>query len=204
MGAVHIAIHARDGITRAALASCVERDQRLREVKSDQADVTVVAVETIDASTIDFLRGISPDSSVSFLIIAERVGHTDMSAAVACGVRAVLWRANFTPAAFVQAVLTVGDGRGVLPTSLQGTLMRQVQWVHREVLAPQGLTTSGFTDREIAVLRLLSEGMDLEEISTKLSYSERTVKNILYGVTKRFNFRNRTHAVSHAIRSGLI
>jgi DNA-binding NarL/FixJ family response regulator len=60
------------------------------------------------------------------------------------------------------------------------------------------------TDREIDVLRLLAEGRELTEIAQKLAYSERTVKNILYGVMKRFQLRNRTQAVSYAHRAGLI
>ncbi|WP_256069858.1 MULTISPECIES: LuxR C-terminal-related transcriptional regulator [unclassified Streptomyces] len=41
-------------------------------------------------------------------------------------------------------------------------------------------------------------------MAIKLSYSERTVKYILYGLMKRFSLRNRAHAVSYAIRAGII
>ena len=116
----------------------------------------------------------------------------------------MLWRDTFTPAAFVRTLLTVADGGGSFPPTLQGTLMEQVQWTHREVLAPRGLTASGVSPRELDVLRLVSEGRELSEIATKLCYSERTVKYILYGLMKRLQLRNRAHAVSYAIRAGLI
>jgi DNA-binding NarL/FixJ family response regulator len=60
------------------------------------------------------------------------------------------------------------------------------------------------TDREIEVLRLLSDGLDTNEVSQRLYYSERTVKNIIHDVTSRLDLRNRTHAVAYAIRQGLI
>ena len=63
---------------------------------------------------------------------------------------------------------------------------------------------SGLAEREIEVLRLLSEGFDTVEIAAKLCYSERTVKNVIHDVTSRLGLRNRSHAVSYAIRNGLI
>ena len=76
--------------------------------------------------------------------------------------------------------------------------------LQHQVLHPRGLTLAGLTDREIEVLRLLSEGLDTNEVSQRLYYSERTVKNIIHNVTSRLDLRNRTHAVAYAIRQGLI
>jgi len=54
------------------------------------------------------------------------------------------------------------------------------------------------------VLRLLAEGMDTAEIAAELCYSQRTVKNVLHGLTNRLNLRNRAHAVAHALRADVI
>ena len=69
---------------------------------------------------------------------------------------------------------------------------------------PRGLTISGLTEREVEVLRLVADGFDTAEIAKKLSYSERTIKNILHDVVSRFGLRNRAHAVAYALREGLI
>ena len=53
-------------------------------------------------------------------------------------------------------------------------------------------------------LRLIAEGRQCDEIATELSYSERTVRYILYGAMKRLRTRTRAHTVSHAIRAGPI
>ncbi len=45
---------------------------------------------------------------------------------------------------------------------------------------------------------------DTAEIARTLSYSERTVKNVLHDVTTRRQLRNRSHAVAYALRQGLI
>lgn len=54
------------------------------------------------------------------------------------------------------------------------------------------------------MLRLIAEGRQCDEIATELCYSERTVRYILYGAMKRLRTRTRAHAVSYAIRAGLI
>jgi DNA-binding NarL/FixJ family response regulator len=61
-----------------------------------------------------------------------------------------------------------------------------------------------FNAREIDVLRLLAEGMSTTEVADNLNYSERTIKNVLHDAITRLNLHNRTHAVAHAIRSGVV
>lgn len=70
------------------------------------------------------------------------------------------------------------------------------------MLSPRGLTLNGLSAREIEVLRLAAEGLDTEEIAHRLAYSARTVTNVLHDITCRFQLRNRTHAVTYAIREG--
>ena len=72
------------------------------------------------------------------------------------------------------------------------------------MLAPHDLTTAGLYNREVEVLRLLAEGMDTLEIARRLSYSERTVRNIIHGLLTRMKLRNRAHAVAYALRNGVM
>ena len=68
----------------------------------------------------------------------------------------------------------------------------------------EGLGPAALTDRERAVLRLLAEGSDTLEMAHELSFSERTVKNIVHDVLMKLNCRTRAHAVALATRSGAI
>ncbi|WP_066948795.1 helix-turn-helix transcriptional regulator [Streptomyces lushanensis] len=204
---VRVALHSPDIVVGAGLVSYLRNDRRTCEVppgRAQEADVIVVAVDIADASALDLLGTLCDKPDVRFAMVVGKEWQADVSAAVDRGVRAVLWRDSFSPATFIQTLLTIADGGGSLPPTLQGTLMEQVRWTQREVLAPRGLTASGVSRREVDVLRLVAEGEELYEIATKLSYSERTVKYILYGLMKRLRLRNRAHAVSYAIRAGLI
>ncbi|MGW1564360.1 LuxR C-terminal-related transcriptional regulator [Streptomyces sp. NPDC002144] len=202
-----MAIHPPDPLTRAGLISSLKSDRRFVEVPVDEpheADLMVVALDTVDAEALDLLPTLCDRPEARFVLVVGRQWIANVSTAVDRGVRAVLWRDSFTPQAFIRTLLTVASGGGSLPPALQGTLLEQVQWTHREVLTPRGLTASGVTPREVDVLRLVADGQELSEIARKLSYSERTVKYILYGLMKRMQLRNRAHAVSYAIRSGII
>ncbi len=163
----------------------------------------VVAVETADGSTLQMLQDLRADSEAHFLLIVKRQWRIEISAALDCGVRAMLWHSDFSPEEFTSRILSAAQG-GASPHAPEIDLTRQVQEHQREVCAPTGLPPSGATDRERDVLRLLATGLELAEIAAELCYSERTIKYILYGTMKRWGLRNRAHAVSYAIRIGLI
>jgi DNA-binding NarL/FixJ family response regulator len=63
---------------------------------------------------------------------------------------------------------------------------------------------SALTTREEAVVRLVAQGHTTAEVAAELSYSERSVKNVIQGVTERLDLRNRCHVVAHAVREGWI
>ncbi|WP_223838300.1 helix-turn-helix transcriptional regulator [Saccharopolyspora pogona] len=204
MEKIRVVIHSPDRLTHLGLTNCLDGDKQIVETGDDKADVAVIVIENADISTMKELQLLRPEAATPLLLIVGGRWHADISAAVEQGVRGVLWRRHFSATSFIQAVRAVGSGGGYFPTSLQGALIGQIVHTYREVLAPQDLTPSGFTNREIDALLLVSEGFDLQQIAEKLHYSERTVKNILYQFMKRFNLHNRAHAVAYAIRSGLI
>ena len=164
----------------------------------------MVAVSSVDASALDLLRVLPAPAQARFVLVADGGWYVDPTAVAEHRVRAVLWRAETDGTALVQTVRAVAVGQACLPPVIQGRLLDQLEYVQREVLSPKGLTASGLSCREIDVLRLVSEGMTLSEIAVKLSYAERTIKNIVSAVMIRLGVRNRVQAVSYAIRAGLI
>jgi DNA-binding CsgD family transcriptional regulator len=60
------------------------------------------------------------------------------------------------------------------------------------------------TRREEDVLRLLADGGTTRDIAQHLSYSERTVKNIVRSVLDKLGCRTRAHAVALAARHGVV
>jgi DNA-binding NarL/FixJ family response regulator len=167
------------------------------------AEVAVAALRSPEAAVLSRLRQQIAERT-ALVVVLEGEWQVNLHQAVDLGVRAVLPRSEFTWEGLVQVVRRVKSGHGDMPTALQGRLMDQMQFTYRKVLAPRGLTAGGLTQREVNVLRRVAEGHELQDIGDELGYSERTIKNVLYGIIKRHRLRNRSHAVAFAIRSGMI
>lgn len=65
-------------------------------------------------------------------------------------------------------------------------------------------TFGSLSDRDIQVLRLLSEGMGTKEVAADIGVSVNTAKDLLRSVYSKLGESNRTAAVSKALRLGLI
>jgi DNA-binding NarL/FixJ family response regulator len=157
----------------------------------------------VNAEVIRRLRAQAVNTRTRTLLITQEVRPEDALSLVECGVVAVLPRSRATQERLVHIVLGARAGHGALPPDLLGALLEQVAELQQLALT-LGLTPSGLGDRERDVLRLVADGFNTAEIAQKLSYSERTVKNILYTVLSRLRVRNRSHAVAAAIRAGVI
>jgi DNA-binding NarL/FixJ family response regulator len=168
------------------------------------AEVAVVVVDEVGERATRAIRALARNGPVRVLVVAGRLDDNGVLAATEAGACGLLRRGDAVPERLVAAVVAAAAGDGTVPPDLLGRLLDQVGRLQRQVLTPRGLTFSGLTDREVDVLRMLADGCDTAEIAGKLSYSERTVKNIIHDVTSRLQLRNRSHAVAYALRHGLI
>lgn len=113
-------------------------------------------------------------------------------------VLAVLHRGSLTVSQLLGTIRTAAErlqpraGHGGPPRTLLGTA---------EVPAP---SVPQLSKREHQVLRLLAEGESTRGIAQRLSYSERTVKNIVHDLLVKLDCRTRAHAVALAARRGVI
>jgi DNA-binding NarL/FixJ family response regulator len=194
-----LAVRATDPFTEFALVNFVRLSPRLTLVPwNGPADVAVAVVDDPEVGTLqalhDELLG-DPD----LILIVQGQWSVNLHVALENRVQAVLFRADFTWERFNESLRQVREGHVDLPAALQGQLTDKMRQTQPEVLAPGDLTV-----REVDVLRLVAEGYELQEIGAKLGYSERTIKNVLYGVIKRYRLRNRAHAVAFVLRRGLI
>ncbi|GAA3571496.1 response regulator transcription factor [Amycolatopsis ultiminotia] len=211
MKLVKVAVLASDPITRAGAASLLGTRPELRVLSEDtaaEADVVLVMEEHVTDRVLSRVKELARQSDrmagPDLVLVADHFRESDLMTAIECGVVAILPRRETGGAELVAAVLAAGDGTATLPPRLQGALLSQVQRMRRDVLEPNGLTLSGLASRECDVLRLVAEGYGTEEIASKLCYSERTVKNVLYGLMTRCGLNNRAHAVAYALRAGAI
>lgn len=200
-------IYSNDPILQAGVASQLAMRIEIAIVGDgalDTAEVAVVVADQLDEPVGRNLRALQRNGVPRTMLILGMIDEAAVVAAAEAGVSGLVRRCDATADTLIRHIIRVAAGGGVIPADLVGSLLNQVGRLQRQVLTPRGLHFSGLSDREIDVLRLVSEGYDTAGIAKELSYSERTVKNVLHEVTTRLQLRNRSHAVAYALREGLI
>ncbi|WP_250009764.1 response regulator transcription factor [Actinoplanes sp. M2I2] len=207
MERLRVAVQSTDPLSHAGLVRFLEAGPEVVVIMGDSADLAQVLVMGADRLTVEAvarLRRSADETGLPVVLVVGELRETELLLAVECRVVAILPRRTVTADLLVSSVKTAVAGGGVMPPNLVGELLRQTERLQREVLAPNGLSLSGLTSREIDVLRLVADGYDTAEVARELNYSERTVKKVLYGMTCRLELRNRPQAVAYAVRAGLI
>jgi DNA-binding NarL/FixJ family response regulator len=204
---IPVLVSAADPLSRTGIISQLRRTTAFSiatEGDVPEDAVGLMVADELDPAALSELRSLKGRGVRRVVLLISHVDDRTLLAAAEAGVSGVVRRSEATPGNLLAAIRAAAAGEGTLPPDLLGRLLRQVGQLQRQVLSPRGLTFSGLTEREAAVLRLLAEGCDTAEVGHRLFYSERTVKNIIHDVTARLELRNRVHAVAYAIREGLI
>nr|WP_026268583.1 response regulator transcription factor [Micromonospora sp. CNB394] len=207
MERVRVVLQASDPLSHAGLASFLQAGQEIILLPAEEraeADVLIYASARLTSSAVALLRRWTLETRLPVVLVIDEINEGELLTAVENRVVAVLPRAAVSGERLAHSVLAAASGGGVLPSSMVGELLKHVERLQREVFAPNGLNAAGLTPREVDVLRLMADGLDTQEIAGELCYSERTVKNVIYGLTHRLKLRNRSHAVAYAFRSGMI
>ncbi|MFJ7049489.1 LuxR C-terminal-related transcriptional regulator [Streptomyces sp. NPDC101112] len=204
---IPVVVHTPDPLSRAGVLSQLGGHPVIDLVEGGEPRPGTVAVligETPDETLLAALRKLVRSDGVRAVLVVSAIRETELLDVIECGVGAVVWRHEATAHRLSQAVLAASRGDGDLPADLLGRLINQVGSLQRSVTGRPSAPVSGLVPREIDVLRLVAEGLDTGEIASKLSYSERTVKNVMHGLTTRLHLRNRAHAVAYALREGYL
>jgi two-component system NarL family response regulator len=191
-------------IVRQGLATIINRDP----------EMTVIAQAENGQQAIDFFREHQPDVTLMDLRMPQVAGVEAISTICA----------EFKAARIV--VLTTYDGdedihRG-LQAGAQGYLLKDakpsellnaVRIVHRgqKYISPeigaklvQRMSNPELSERELAVLRLVAQGMSNLEIASDLSISESTVKSHVNRILSKLGVNDRTQAVIVAVKRGIV
>ncbi|MFE0028581.1 LuxR C-terminal-related transcriptional regulator [Amycolatopsis sp. NPDC059021] len=211
MQPIRVLIQASDPVKRAGIVSLLRSAEQidiLTEGERATADVLVLAEHSVGAAQLDGVRrmraGVPDVPGPRCVVITDRFDKQDTLFAVQCGVSSILPAEHCTAARLVVAVVGATKGHSMFPRGLQSALLNQLHDLRENVLEPNGLTLSGFARRELDTIRLIADGFRTDEIASKLSCSEGTVKNVLRGAMQRLGLANRTHAVAYAIQSGAL
>jgi DNA-binding NarL/FixJ family response regulator len=155
---------------------------------------TSVLIFDFDGAGRAQLHGLARRPELRLVGLLREASPAQARDVVPAGLAAVLPLRVLTPARLLSCIRALREGNGATPSS-------------PIAIAPtpaDDRQDSGLTQREFDVLCLLADGSSTRDIATRLSYSERTVKNIVRDLLMKLNGRTRAHAVALAARRGVI
>jgi two-component system nitrate/nitrite response regulator NarL len=165
-----------------------------------EANLVLVDNELPDAPGL--VREIAERNDTHAIVMVPRA-DVDVVEAAHAGAIGFLSKDTLTPEALAGAVQAASNGTSVIAPGLLAVLVEphrngRPRPSHYEARA------GALTPREQRVLSLLADGHPTREVAERLSYSERTVKNVLHDAITKLGARSRSQAVAYAVRDGLI
>ena len=104
--------------------------------------------------------------------------------------------------AFIRKHIDPRDLPSALRQAVEGTVFQTFGTVAAE--EPAAVKATGLSDRELSILKALSDGMSNKQIAKQLWVAEQTVKFHLTNIYRKLNVNTRTEAVNAAYRRGLL
>lgn len=161
-------------------------------------NVIVSDVRMPELSGIEALRELRHAGNATPIILLTTFDDSDvMLEAVEAGAQGFLLK-DAAPEDLRDGILRVERGESLLqPVSTPAVRER---FAYREISAPKAL----FSEREVAILRLLAGGYSNKEVARSLFLAEGTVKNYVSEILDKLQARDRTRAVLKAITLRII
>jgi two-component system, NarL family, response regulator len=166
-------------------------EDALRLHRQHRPDVTLMDLRLPDKNGIETTRAIRCESPAAKIIaLTSYDGDQDIYRALEAGVRGYLLK-EMVHTEIVRAIRIVHAGKRFIPQEVT----QQLNGYFPEV---------ALTPREIEVLSLVARGFGNKEVGDVLGTAPGTVKAHVQSILSKLGAKDRTHAVTLALRRGII
>jgi NarL family two-component system response regulator LiaR len=156
-------------------------------------DLVMPCKDGIEAITE--IQRTSPD--IRILVLTSFAEEEKVFPAIRAGALGYLLK-DSSPQQLLQAIHDVYRGESSLHPSIALKLIRELK--QPPDLPP---VENPLTEREVAVLKLVAQGLTNQEIADRLVISEWTVRTHVRNILGKLHLANRTQAALYALREGL-
>ncbi len=173
------------------VAEASDAQEAVEAFKLHSPDLVVMDLQLGETSGIEAtgeIRKLNPEAHI--LVFSSYARDEEVHLAIAAGALGYL-RKNAPREELLEAVRVVAAGKRHLPPEIAAALADRIG-------------RSDPSPRELAVLALAAGGNSNKEIADKLNISEQTVKHHMGNLLVKLEARDRTQAVTEALKRGLI
>jgi DNA-binding NarL/FixJ family response regulator len=165
--------------------------EAIEQFRIHNPDVTLIDLQMPDVNGIDAmiaLRSEFPDAR--FVVLTTYSGDVHVARALKAGARAFLLK-SLLRKELLDTIRAVHAGEKRIPSDLA-------------ILLADHVADDTLSSREIEVLRLVASGNANKVVGEKLFITEETVKGHVKNILSKLGARDRTHAVTIALKRGII
>jgi DNA-binding NarL/FixJ family response regulator len=178
--------------------------EALTLAKDLKPDICLMDISLPDQNGIELTREICrllPKTRVLILSMHSKVDY--IAEAIQAGASGYLVK-DSAYEKLLQALDWVSKGEYYLDTAVSGQVVKQLRSVPKKekVIADKDYRT--LTQREHELMKMLAEGMNIEEIANKLFISPKTVKNHRASIMAKLSLHSHYELVRYAAKLGLI
>jgi DNA-binding NarL/FixJ family response regulator len=148
------------------------------------------------------IKAQAPATAVVMLTVSEN--EDDLFAAIKAGAQGYLLK-NMEPAQLRVMIDGVARGEAAITAATAVRILEEFARRERQAARPtESSAPDRLTDREVDVLRCVTEGLRNKEIATRLEISENTVKFHLRNIVEKLHAVSRTELAARAVRENLL
>jgi len=152
------------------------------------------------ADAIARLRGDAVDTPI--VVLSDRTDGTSVLTALRLGVRGFVGK-NDGLRSVGSAIRRVADGERVIAPELEQAAVAALGSLARQAREGSEVRAS-LTPREHEILLMVSQGLTMQQVGTRLGISPRTVETHVAKMYRKLGARTRVQAVARAAQLGLI
>lgn len=181
---------------------------------ADQTDMTLAGEASNGREAIEEFRRLRPDITLMDVQLPEMDG-IDAIIAIRCDAPAakIIVLTTYEGDFLAHRALKAGAQAYILKARVRKDLLETIRLVHRGTrrvdpeIAEQiavHVEDDMLSDREVKVLSLVAAGNSNKELAEQLSITEETAKTHVRNILAKLGAKDRTHAVTLALRRGII
>ena len=165
--------------------------EALTRFREHQPDITLIDVRLPDRNGIDVLIAIRSEfAEARVIMLTTFEGDVEMHRAMQAGARGYLLK-SMPPSELIGGIRDVHAGRKRIPPFVAAQLAEH-------------MNDDQLTARELEVLREAADGNRNRDIAARLFITEETVKVHMKHLMEKLGAKDRTEAVSIAVRRGIL
>jgi two-component system, NarL family, response regulator len=202
--AIQVLIADDHAIFRQGLATIISRDSDMKVVaqaengqqaidlfREHQPDVTLMDLRMPEVNGVEAIGAIHAEfKSARIIVLTTYDSDEDIYRGLQAGAKGYLLKET-EPDELLNAIRTVYQGQQYIPPDVGAKLV-------------QRLRNPELSERELAVLRAMAQGMSNADIAAALNISEGTVKSHVNRILNKLDVSDRTQAVIVAVKRGIV